>query len=320
MMARSKRSDDLVRDLLDGLTIRAKSLIVTIFGDAIAPHGGTVWLGSLIELVKPFDLSERLVRTAALRLAKDGWLTWQMVGRRSYYSLTESGRRRFDDAHRRIYAPPRQGWDGRWRLVLSDFGLTDPGQRETLRRELGWMGFGALAPGVAIHPTVDLDAVRHVLQDLDLIDRVVILTAATDDLAQRPPLPALVRGCWDLERLAEDYAGFLARFRPAFHALDGRDDLDPELCLILRILVIHEYRRLLLRDPQLPEELLPADWAGSAARLLTRNIYRLCEAAAETHLMATLRTLDGPLPEAAPYYHARFGGLRDAAHAGSSTA
>ena len=79
---------------IDGLLARlkpnAKSLIVTLFGDAISPHGGVVWLGSLVDLVAPFGLNERVVRTSVFRLSKDGWLTSTQVGRRSAYGLTDS--------------------------------------------------------------------------------------------------------------------------------------------------------------------------------------------------------------------------------------
>ena len=39
--------------------IRGGSLLITLFGDAIAPRGGTVTLGSLISLAAPFGLTER---------------------------------------------------------------------------------------------------------------------------------------------------------------------------------------------------------------------------------------------------------------------
>lgn len=38
--------------------IRASSLIITLYGDAVEPHGGTVWLGSLIGLLEPFGINE----------------------------------------------------------------------------------------------------------------------------------------------------------------------------------------------------------------------------------------------------------------------
>src|SRR5213592_2799443 len=75
---------------------RAKSLIVTVWGDALAPHGGVVWLSRLIRLMASFGMSERLVRTSVFRLVRDGWLKGQTVGRRSRYRLTREGARRFE--------------------------------------------------------------------------------------------------------------------------------------------------------------------------------------------------------------------------------
>ena len=59
----------------------ASSLIVTVYGDAIEPHGGAVWLGSLIQLLEPIGINERLIRTSIFRLTKEGWLTAEKVGR-----------------------------------------------------------------------------------------------------------------------------------------------------------------------------------------------------------------------------------------------
>ncbi|WP_308621985.1 hypothetical protein [Massilia sp. Se16.2.3] len=54
---------------------RSKSLVMTVMGDAIAPHGGAAWLGSLIELLAPLGVTDRLVRTSVFRLVQEGWLT-----------------------------------------------------------------------------------------------------------------------------------------------------------------------------------------------------------------------------------------------------
>src|SRR5882757_4595161 len=72
---------------------RAKSLIVTVWGDALAPHGGAVWLAGLIRLMAPFGINERLVRTSVFRLAQDGWLAATTHGRTSRYRLTQEGKR-----------------------------------------------------------------------------------------------------------------------------------------------------------------------------------------------------------------------------------
>ena len=52
--------------------LRTGSLIVTIFGDSVAPRGGVVSLGSLIGVLDPLGISHRLVRTAVYRLVQEG--------------------------------------------------------------------------------------------------------------------------------------------------------------------------------------------------------------------------------------------------------
>jgi phenylacetic acid degradation operon negative regulatory protein len=75
---------------------------------------------------------------------------------------------------------------------------------------------------------------------------------------------------------------------------------------------MHAYRRVLLRDPKLPDELLEANWPGTAARFLCRDLYKLIQGPAERHLMATLQTAEGHAPAAHSSYFIRFGGLASA--------
>ncbi len=313
-MDENRRLKQLVAALPRRLKPRAKSLLVTVWGDAVAPHGAGIWLGSLIRLVAPLGLNERLVRTSVLRLTREGWFTVARVGRRSYYGLTEFGHKALvADPPRRIYAAAPTPWDGTWHLILTGLG---PGRidRETrlqLRRELTWLGFGAVAPGVFAHPSPDRAGMERVLGKLGVADRVEIMTATPERLrAERSR--DLLQSCWDLEALAAAYRRFIERFRPVWQALEKAPDPDPETCFTLRVLLIHEYRRMILRDPELPAELLSPDWAGTSARVLCRNLYRRAAPAAERHAMAVLETADGPLPEPRPYYFQRFGGLRDA--------
>src|SRR5690606_4708037 len=129
---------------------RAKSLVMTLFGDAIRPHGGALWLGSLIRLLAPFGINDRLVRTSVFRLAEDGWLTGRREGRRSIYTLRDSAVKRFARAYRRVYSPTYLEWSGYWTLVFASNGRLNPQTRSELRRELSWEGFSALSPIIFI--------------------------------------------------------------------------------------------------------------------------------------------------------------------------
>ena len=61
-------------------------------------HGSAVWLGSLIKVLEPFGLNQRQIRTAVFRLVKEDWLVARQLGRRSYYSFTETGQRHYEKA------------------------------------------------------------------------------------------------------------------------------------------------------------------------------------------------------------------------------
>ncbi|MFY9626417.1 MAG: phenylacetic acid degradation operon negative regulatory protein PaaX [Rhodoplanes sp.] len=305
----------MISRLLKQIKPKAKSVIVTIYGDAITHHGGSAWLGSIIKLAAPLGLNERVVRTSVFRLAKEDWLVADQVGRRSYYRLTEAGRHRFDTAHSRIYHHASRPWDGHWTFVIIDFAALKGKNGEALRSDLRWQGFGQLTAGVMLHPDPDKAALHQALVDADASKRALVMHAA----AEMAPAPAAVRGlverCWDLQRLAADYAAFLDTFRPVWQALHHAAHLDPETCFVVRTLLMHSYRRVLLRDPKLPDELLEANWPGASARLLCRNLYRLVQATAEQHVLAQLETADGAVPAAHPSYFMRFGGLGRAADA-----
>jgi len=306
----NRRIGEIVAQVFDRLRPKAKSLIITVYGDAILHHGGAAWLGSVITLVEPLGLNERIVRTSVFRLSKDEWLSSSQIGRRSYYRLTEVGRRRFEAAHNRIYHHVNQPWSGRWTLVMTAAAAIEAERREGLRRDLGWLGFGQLASGVMLHPDPDHAALRQALGEAGAASGAVVMEAGAQDWVTPEAIRSLIGSCWDLGRLAADYEEFLDVFRPLWQALNANGELDPQLCFVVRTLLMHGYRRALLRDPMLPDELLPAHWPGTSARLLCRNLYRLVQAPAEAHVMSMLETAEGPVPEAHPTYFTRFGGLQ----------
>jgi phenylacetic acid degradation operon negative regulatory protein len=125
----------------------------------------------------------------------------------------------------------------------------------------------------------------------------------------------LIDRSWDMKRLAADYKTFLDAFLPVWQKLSTADKLDPQTCFVVRTLLMHAFRRVLLRDPKLPDELLPANWPGTAARLLCRDLYKLIHRPAERHLMTKLQTVEGAAPAAHPSYFTRFGGLNSLADA-----
>jgi phenylacetic acid degradation operon negative regulatory protein len=287
--------------------LRSGSLLITVLGDAIAPRGGRVSLGSLIRLATPFGLPERLVRTSVARLAQDDWLTARRSGRTSEYTLSPAGRRRFAAATRRIYGAAPHAWNGRWTIVLLRLEARGAA-RARAREELRWLGFGQFAPDVYVHPMYRGAEVRARLADAG-IAAPVLLTEAR--LEHRHDDRRLVRAGWDLQELTRAYQRFVRSFAPLAAALDGSASVAPEVAFVARTLLIHEYRRIHLRDPLLPDALLPPRWVGASAYELCRRLYRMLFAMAERHLSEHARRLGGRrLPAASRAARARFARAR----------
>ena len=309
----AERFESLIQGLAEEFgnmrPLRGGSLIITVFGDAILPRGGTIWLGSLIKLLAPLGLSERLVRTSVFRLGQDGWIESTQMGRRSFYSVAASGERSFAAATLRIYAQKTTRWNENWRLLILPQAFRE--QRERLRKELLWLGFGALSAGVMGHPDPDMNALGELLDELDVHDDIVVMDAKLHE--ETSALATVIRDCWNLDELEEAYRQFIKRFEVLKPATCRMRELSPKEAFLARTLLIHEFRKVLLRDPTLPTALLPEDWLGHQARSLCKTLYARLFEASEEHLSSLGETASGPLAPAQSFVFKRFGGLGAAA-------
>ena len=287
---------------------RTGSLIVTIFGDAIVPRGGTVWLGTLAEILDAMGVGDGVVRTAVSRLAADGWLEREKVGRNSFYRLAGEGRATFAAATRRIYGSAAPAWTGALRLAV----MAPNGDRAALRGALAEAGWGTIAPTVAVTPETGGGAALALGTGVD--DPLGGLSAESDGGAlvlsatgEPETLRRLAALAWPLEAVAERYRAVVAAVGPVADALEGGAAFTDLEALIARILIVHEYRRAILKDPQLPAALCPADWPAPAARALCAGVYRRLVPASERWLDANAIDDRGPLPAPDAAFYERFG-------------
>ena len=271
---------------------RTGSIVITVFGDAIVPRGGSVWLGTLLEFFDALDVDHGVVRTAMSRLAADGWLERNKVGRNSFYRLNEKGRQTFDTATRHIYDPPPSDWTGRFELLLIGNGEDRDASRDALKNA----GFGSPLPGVWVAPS-------GVPIPEQAAGAIRLEVSAEDDSGRR-----LLRESWPLERTADAYQKFMKTFEPLRGRIGRGASLAEADAFTARILLIHHYRRVVLRDPLLPTALLPRDWPGSAARKLCGEIYRGLLPASEQWLDVHATNETGPLPKPGGELARRFEG------------
>ena len=262
--------------LLSSASLRAASFIVTIYGDVVEPRGGAIWIGNLIEVCAELGISETLVRTAVSRLVAAGQLTGEREGRRSYYRLTEAAQTDFAAAARLLFGPADQS---QWRFVYLGGQSIETDVR--LLEHSGYTRLGVrLMIGVRAHP--------------QLSEGSVVFTA--DAAGANFGLRGLAAEYWDLSKYAKAYHEFLERFGQFYEALESGEKLTAIEHLAARLFLVHQYRIIVLRDPQLPAAALPDDWPHAEVRRLFASLYTRLSAKADDFVARKFRTADGPLP------------------------
>ena len=225
--------------------LRVWSLIITFFGDVVALRGGRVALSALQEAMGLLHVEAGAVRTALSRLAREGWVEREREGRLSFYRLTAEGRATFDEPTKRIYAAASDKWDGEWSVAI-DAGDNSAWLCDRAFVPLGgkaWLRVGRIAGA----------------QPAD----VLMVSGTGSDL------PAGLLSLWNVDEQATHYSAFVDNWKTVGQA----QDLSPGEAMSARTLLIHDWRRIVLRDPALPDALLPADWIGYKARSLAATTY-----------------------------------------------
>lgn len=258
--------------------VHAKSLISTLFGDVVMPNDGFTWVETITAALQPLGINERLVRTSLFRLREEGWVDATRSGRKSFYQLTERAKSQTRLAERLIYYHDIPPWDGAWTLVFLVVQPLEAELRHQLEQELAWIGFGSVTKNVWAHPGAKSDLVAERVDRLGLKGAVICMRCENIydvDLGFTADDRELASLCLPVAEVESDYQYFNRAFSPL---LDDQKRLSmsatPAELLALRLLIMDEFRRVMLRDPHLPLALLPADWAGLRAYRLCATIYK----------------------------------------------
>ncbi len=289
--------------------ISTKSLIVTVFGDTLAHHGQSVALTSLIDVLARMDIGGRAIRTSVNRLLREGMLQSAKIGRNSYYQFSEIGRHHSHWADRRIYDLGHSALNEDWSLVLVT-PMPAP-QLAAFQKGLSWLGYRPLRPGLFAHYANIGTELNQLIDDLRIEPHPVVYTAKIDNGVPHHATKQLIYDSWDLESLAKRYRAFCMAYRPIIHALRQRE-IGEDSSFFLRTMLIHEYRRILLKDPELPVDLLPANWPGFAAKEIAARLYRLLAHRSHVFIVGHFRHAHGAVPPAHKDWYRRFGGMEPA--------
>jgi phenylacetic acid degradation operon negative regulatory protein len=227
-----------------------------VLGEYVLLRPDGVWQETLVAAMVSLGYTEQTARQALSRSARDGWLSTERRGRRARMTLTPRTAEFLRAGAERIYsfAQPWQ-WDGRWLLVVLRVPEESRAVRHQVRSRLAWAGLGSLGGGLWLTPHVEREGeLAAAINDEPAADaRSFVAELGTMGNPQQ-----LVADAWDLERVREQYAAFIDDFSRV-------RALTPEACFRQQTLLVHAWRKFPFLDPDLPSDLLPADWPRGRA-------------------------------------------------------
>ncbi|WP_227935164.1 PaaX family transcriptional regulator [Alkalihalobacillus deserti] len=255
--------------------MKPRSLMFTLYGEYIQYYGGEVWVGSLIQLMSKFGVSESSVRGAIFRMVQKNLLQVRKIGNKSYYSVTELGKRRIEDGVKRVYTTQSQTWDGMWRILTYSFPEEKRELRNVIRKELNWTGFGVISNSTWVSPNSLEEQVIEMIETYKLQEHTFLFSSSS--IVSHDNESIINKG-WDLQGISDEYDIFIETFSPKFEELREKalnNLLKDDECFMERTKLVHQYRKFLFQDPGFPRDLLPPHWSGTKARELFWNIHQL---------------------------------------------
>ncbi|MDO7908302.1 PaaX family transcriptional regulator C-terminal domain-containing protein [Paenibacillus sp. JX-17] len=197
------------------------------------------------------------LRNTLSRLKKEGFVDSPS---RSVYCITEQGRSFItlvNDKPRRY----GQQWDEQWHVVLLSVPEQERRKRDLFRNEIQQYGFGILYNGVYISPWDRRKEVSECVDKLELSGYVSYLQG-TMELGRVTPGQA--ERIWELDQLDVVYRAseqwYQHHFLPQFQNMMQLDKAPAADMFMLYLQLGEVVSDLFLKDPMLPDKLLPKEW------------------------------------------------------------
>lgn len=261
----------------------AQGLATTLIADYTLPARAWLPSAAVTTLLGEFGIGIGAARTAISRLSRRGVLEGSRDGRHSSYRLTRDAADELAAGGAWIarFAAQARSWDGTWTLVAFSLPQEQSTQRRALRGQLRWLGFAPLYDGLWISPDPWNPTVARRLSAVTP-GAMTVFQAGHVDLAmtaQRNPIEA-----WDIPAIAAHYEAFDRQWRPLLDRVRG-GRIAGAAAVRARTEIMDAYRHIPLLDPQLPAELLPAQWPRARAREVFVEIYDGLAEHAQRHVL-----------------------------------
>jgi len=187
---------------------------------------------------------------------RDGFIQKVIINGQMNFRLTGAGRKELF----RLYPVLEVGeekWDGFWRVIIFDIPESKRSSRDSLRKEIIKQGFGRLQDSTYISPYEFSKSFMNFLQVKGLAGSVLLMEAKQKHLGNPKMLASKV---WGLKEIEKEYQVVIEKLSTRFGISDKRKREE----FLKKI--YSEFLKVVVKDPFLPEELLPSGWEADRAK------------------------------------------------------
>jgi phenylacetic acid degradation operon negative regulatory protein len=263
-------------------------VVAFAFGVARAQVGEAVPGLVLIRLLADLGISGPAARSLVLRMRREGWLTSERAGREARYRLapvTAAAQARVEGQLR----GSRPDWDGSFSGVLFTVPERHRSFRDRLRRSAQLLGYVTLRPGLLIAATDRYAELTGLLPPRPAGSQVLRTRLAFSPEDTR----SIVSQLWDLDGLAARYRAVLAEAGRRISAAEKEPAAGAAAFRNFAAATLPLYQAS-ADDPDLPAELLPADWPGPAIGPAIGRAFAAFGPALGDYLAAVTSVRSGP--------------------------
>lgn len=270
-------------------------LLLALLGDYWFTRPEPLPSAALLELLEKFDVKESSARQAMRRLAIKGHLVHYREGRKTSYGFPPRSDEVIRTRLKHVIGFGREtpAWDSCFTIAAFSVPEEQRDLRRELRTELLSLGFGNLQDAVWITPHDKREAAVALFQELDIPKGTVFYGP---EAGSRDPV-ALISEAFDTSHVRSLYESFIEEYEPLCAGAPRTDD-----ALVTRTLMVNKWLTLRTVDPNLPVELLPADWPRLRAHQIFVSLYDGLGPNACAEFLEVVRRHDNDLAELVTYF------------------
>lgn len=244
--------ENIVQELTSCGTSRTWSILVTIFGDLAQNPNDEISGPTLSTLMQRIGIKPQAMRVALHRLRRDGWIVTEKSGRTSKHRLSEYGLNQSMIASPHIYARTLEMPEV-WHILIANPEMTLDEKYLVIR------GYRKILSGVYIGagPTPQNLGNFLILEgNLALLPKW--LQTSITDVAS-----------------VDDYSRLTRSLEVVEHTLENGYVPTIIETTVIRTLIVHDWRRIVLRQPDLSLEFVPENPAAQCREFVWQLLERL---------------------------------------------